>query len=229
MSGLCVLLKNNIVSEIVENSHKFQEWKRRLEKSGSFLKKVDILGYVSRNKKDLYTAFIDCLIRTPEGIEIPRCILITGDSVVIVPMLACTDDGEIYTLMVEQRRIADGNHAIEFAAGGIELECDPKIVACQEVQEELLLNVTTEDLIPLTSEPVQVVPSSLEGRMYFFYFEKEVPLSYLEEMQNRNSGCEEEKEYIRIKICKMSEVVKANTPSALMGLKLLETKLNRMF
>jgi len=221
--------EKNILSEIVEYSYKFQEWKRRIENSGSSLKKVDILGYVSRNNKDLYTAFIDCLILTPEGIKIPRCVLITGDSVVIVPMLTCTDDGEIYTLMVEQRRVADGNNVVEFAAGGMELESDPKIVACLEIQEELLLTVSTTELIPLTNEPVQVVPSSLEGRMHFFSFEKEVSLSYLEEMNDRNSGCEEEKEYIRIKVCKMSEVVMANTPSALMGLKLLEHKLNRMF
>jgi len=217
------------VSHIVQDSYKFQQWKQRIENNGSVFKKIDILGYVSRNNKDLYSAFIDCLILTPKGVEIPRCILITGDSVVIVPMLTCSDDGKIYTLMVEQRRIADGGNVIEFAAGGIELESDPKIAACQEIQEELHLTVSTTELIPLTNEPVQVVPSSLEGRMHFFYFEKEVSLSYLEKMNDRNSGCEEAKEYIRIKVCKMSEVVMANTPSALMGLKLLEHKLNRMF
>jgi hypothetical protein len=213
----------------VQDSYKFRQWEQRIKNNGCALKKVDILGYVSRNNKDLYSAFIDCSLLTPEGVEIPRCILITGDSVVIVPVLTCIEDEGVYTLMVEQLRISDGSYKIEFAAGGMEIESDPRIAACHEILEELDLIVCPEDLISLNTDPIHVVPSALEGRMYFFCFEKEVSLSFLEEMENRNAGCVEDNEYIRIKVCKMSEVVAANTPTALMGLKLLEHRTNQKY
>jgi ADP-sugar diphosphatase len=217
------------MARLVRESPKVKAWQKRVIQNGNSITKLEVLGYVSRNGKDLYSAFVDCRIMVPEGGEIPRCILITGDSVVIVPVLKCIDDGEIYTLMVEQRRVADGGYAVEFAAGGMEQESEPMVVACEEVEEELKIQISNEDLHPLSSEPIQVVPSSLEGRMHFFYFEKEVSLAFLREMDGLAAGREDEKEFIHIRAYKMSEVIMANTPSALMGLKLLEAKLRRMF
>ena len=217
------------MTRIAHESYKLLNWKRRLSENGTTIKKLEVLGYVSRNGKDLYHAFVDCRLETPEGEEMPRCILITGDSVVIVPVLRCLDNGEIYTLMVEQRRVADGSRTVEFAAGGMESESDPKIVACEEVREELNMEVSVGELHSLTVEPVQVVPSSLDGRMYFFYFQRDVSMAFLQEVDGLAAGLEEDREFISIKACKMSEVLAANTPTALMGLKLVEAKLQRVF
>ncbi|MDP6583156.1 MAG: hypothetical protein QF535_00770, partial [Anaerolineales bacterium] len=98
----------------VFNNFKFKRWKHRVEANGNIIKNIDILATVSRNSSNFSLAFLDCLILTPEGVEIPRCIVIRGESIVVVPVLNCTEDNETYTLMVEQRRIFDGGYSKEF-------------------------------------------------------------------------------------------------------------------
>ena len=49
--------------------------------------------------------------------------------------------------MVEQRRIADGEYAVEFAAGGMQVESNPKVVACEGIEEEL--KFATSHVIPI--------------------------------------------------------------------------------
>jgi 8-oxo-dGTP pyrophosphatase MutT (NUDIX family) len=207
--------------KVFEQPH-FLLWKKRLEDHGNILKNVEVLGKISRDGVNLLGAFLDCQILTPEGAEIPRCVFISSDSVAIIPVLTCKEDGAIYTMMVEQRRIVDGGYVTEFPAGGIGSEDNLKIVACQELQEELQLTVVPEELIPLADEPVKINSSWSGDQTYFFYFEREVSCDFLQEMDNRSTGCHEEHEYLRIKVLKMSEVSNHFTTSALVGIKLLE-------
>ena len=103
----------------------------------NIINKIDVLGIISRDCDNFFGAFLDCQLVTPEGEKISRCVLIQDDSVVIVPVLYCQDDGEIYTMMVKQRRIIDGGFAFEFPAGGKGLQEDSRFIASQEIQEEL--------------------------------------------------------------------------------------------
>jgi|TARA_B100002003_G_scaffold228852_1_gene237570 8-oxo-dGTP pyrophosphatase MutT (NUDIX family) len=218
------------MTNMVFESHMFKRWKQRVESNGNVIKNIGVLGIISRDQVNLRGAFLDCRLLTPEGVEIPRCILIGGESAVIVPVLTCRQDGETYTLMVEQRRIVDGGYTEEFPAGTIGLETDdPKIIACQELEEELHMTVSPEELIPLNDNQVKINPCFSDGLVSFFYFESEVSLAFLEEMNGRSTGCHEDNEYIRVKVKKMSEVIKCMTPSALIGLKLVERALNRVF
>lgn len=220
-------MKNNI-SNLVLNSTKFQRWKQRVEANGIVIKKIEVLANISRGQ--INTALLDCLLITPEGTEIPRFVFMGGDSVVIIPVLTCCEDNEVYTLMVNQRRIVDGDYSTEFPAGTVDLlQDDPRAMACQELREELSLTISHDELIPLTTDPVKEHPSLADGRAYFFYFTRKVPFSFLEEMDGIKTGCREDHEYISIKVVKMSEVVNCRTPSALIGIKLLERALNRIF
>jgi 8-oxo-dGTP pyrophosphatase MutT (NUDIX family) len=207
--------------KVFEQPH-FHRWKKRLQEHGNILKNVETLATISRDDVHLLGAFLDCRILTPEGAEIPRCLFISGDSVEIVPVFICKEDGDIYTMMVEQRRIVDGGYVIEFPAGGVGGEGNLKTVACQELQEELQLTVAPEELISLAEEPLKISPSWSSDLTYFFYFEREVSRDFLREMDNRNTGCHEEHEYLRIKVLKMSEAANIFTTSALVGVKLLE-------
>jgi len=218
------------MSHIVFSSPKFLQWKERLELNGITIENVEVLGVISRDTNSLFAAFLDCRLLTPEGAKIPRCVLIGGDSVVIVPVLTCKENGEVYTLMVSQRRILDGNFAEEFPAGGIDLiSDDPKETACQELREELDINVLPEELILLDKKQVKINPSFSDGLVYFFYFEREVSLQYLQDINERRTGCHDDGEYINIKVKKMSHVVDAMTSSALIGVKLLERAMHRVF
>lgn len=218
------------MTHIVFNNIKFKRWKQRVEANGNVIKNIEVLGIISRDQVNLRWAFLDCRLLTPDGVEIPRCVLIGGDSAAIVPVLTCRQDRETYTLMVEQRRIVDGDYTEEFPAGTIDaVTNDPKIIACQELEEELHMTVSPEELIPLNHNQVKVNPCFSDGLVSYFYFEREVSLEFLEEMNGRSTGCHEDNEYIRVKVKKMSEVVNCVTPSALIGLKLLERALNKVF
>ena len=76
-----------------------------------------------------------------------------------------------------------------------------------------------------------MVQYELKTRMVdFFYFQKDVSINFLEEMDFQSSGCREDNEYIRIRVKKMAEVSNQLTSSsALIGIKLLEIALNRTF
>lgn len=218
------------MSHIVFNNPKFQRWKQSIEVNGNIIKSIEVLANVSRKQSNFFGALLDCQLVTPEGVEIPRCVMLHGDSAVVIPVLKCCEDEEIYTLLVEQRRIVDGDYAKEFPSGGEDFSVDDlKSIACREIKEELHLSVSPEELIPLNTTPVKMNPSLYGDLAYFFYFEREVPFSFLKEMEGLNTGCHEEYEYVRVKVQKMSEVANCMTSSALIGLKLLERALNRVF
>ena len=149
---------------------------------------------------------------------------------VIIPVLQCDEDQTIYTLMVEQRRIADGLSLEEFAAGGVDSNTDNlKTVACQEIREELHLSISPKELISMSDFPIRVNPDFSDGRVFFFYFEKKISLSFLQNIEGRNSGRHGDHEFIKIRVRKMSEITNCVSPSALIGLKLLEKTCKKIF
>ena len=200
-----------------------------MEANGNILRKMDVLAAITRDGVHLFGALIDCQVLTPEGNELPRYILIGDDSVVVVPVLTCQDNGEIYTMMVEQRRIIDGGFSIEFPAGSVGGNEEPRAMASQEIQEELNLSIAPGELIPLAPGPIKINPSFSGDLTHFFYFEKVVSRSFLEERDLRSTGCHEEHEYLHVRVLKMADVRNHLTSSALIGTKLLETALNRTF
>jgi 8-oxo-dGTP pyrophosphatase MutT (NUDIX family) len=208
---------------------KFLDWKQRLEANGLQLQNVEVLAEVIRNDNHLYGALLDCRLLTPEGERSPQIVVLRGKSAVIVPVLHCKDDGEVYTLMVEQRRIYDGDYAREFPAGGAEGPMDDLALACQELEEELHLKVSPEELKPLSPHPIKVNPSLCGDAVMFHYFVRDVSLSFLQEMDGRKTGLHEDDEFLRVKTVKMSEVIECLTSSAIIGLKLLEKELDYVF
>ena len=217
------------MSNLVFNDVLFQRWKQRVEKNGNTFKNIDVIAAISRDNSSLFGAFLDCNIITPEGHEIPRCVLICDDSVVIVPVLYCEENDEIYTMMVEQRRIIDGGFAVEFPSGGVGRNGDARSMACQEIKEELHMNIHPEELIPLAADSIKINPSLSGDLVNFFYFKKCVSLAFLEDMDRRSTGCHEDFEYIRVRVYKMSEVTDILTSSALIGVKLVERALKCVF
>ena len=66
---------------MVFESHMFKRWKQRVESNGNVIKNIEVLGVISRDQVNLRGAFLDCRLLTPEGVEIPRCILVGGGRV----------------------------------------------------------------------------------------------------------------------------------------------------
>lgn len=206
----------------------FKRWKAKVEANGNIIQHVDVLSVISRDQVNLFYALLDCHLLTPEGNKITRCLLLSGDGAVIIPVLTCLDDLKLYTLMVEQRRIVDGDLSLEFASGRSNDE-EPLAIACQEVQEELNLTISQDELIPLNSRPFKVNPDHTDGLASFYYFKREVSLPFLKEIDGSFAGCREDQENIRIRVCTLSEAANVMTPSAMAGIKLLERALNQVF
>jgi len=217
------------MSNIIVDHPKIRCWKERVEANGNTIKDLKVLAAISRNETGLFGAVLDCQLLTPEGVEVPRCVMIFGDSVAIIPVLTCSDDGNVYTLMVEQRRIVDGDYSREFPSGGIETEGDPKVSACKEIREELHLTVLPKELIPLKPYPIKASSSIMGDLVYYYYFERTVSLSLLKEIDGQSTGCHEENEFIQVKVLKMSEASDESTIAALIGIKLLEKKMGRVY
>ncbi len=218
------------MSQKVLHNLQFKRWKERVESRGNIITNIDLLATISRNNNSILYSFLDCKLLTPEGNEIPRCVLLGGDSVVIVPVLTCIDNDEIYTMMIEQRRIIDGDFAVEFPSGSLEnLDNDLGELALQELKEELLLSLKRQDIKPLANGPLKINPTVEGNLVYFFYFEERVTIKYLSKMNDRKTGKFSDGEYLRIKVFKMSEVADNLTSSALIGIKLLEKTLNCYF
>ncbi len=218
------------MSRLVLDSSRFQNWKRSLESKGASIENINVVGEVSRDGSTLYTALIDCLLKTPEGVSIPRCVVLQGNSIVVIPVLTCSDDKTIYTLLVKQRRISDGDFTTEFPAGSLEADDDPLIMAIRELKEELGLTVSENELVPLNQKQIEIAPGILYAMIHYYYFERSVTRSFLEEIEGRITGCHSEFEFIHVKVLKMSEVCSnvSNTYS-LAGIKLLEHKLGKVF
>ena len=218
------------MTELVLHSLKFKRWKERIESSGNHILKVDILSVVSRQAGSFYAAFLDCLLLTPEGTRIPRCVVLRGESVLVIPVLRCTDDDTLYTLMVEQRCICDGSMHVGFPAGNAdEMGADFAAMACGEIKEELGLDVEPADLVPLGEEGVFINPSITDDLVRFYYFTREVSSEWLAGIDSRSTGCHGEGEFIRVRVRKISDAAGMKTTSSLVGLRLLERALGVVF
>ena len=219
------------MSQLVFDSPKYKSWKRNIESHGITLDQIEVIGEISSNGTSLFTALLDCQLTTPEGITMPRSVVLQGDGTIVIPVLNCVEDQTVYTLMVEQRRVVDGSFTTEFPAGTVEPSIeDSIIVAVQELEEELGMQVSTEELQLLHPYPLKADPSILSAIFHYFYFEREVTQAFLKEMDGRETGCLEDHEYIRVKVQKMSEVSQTNQATfSLAGLKLLENKLGKTF
>ena len=212
------------LTSLVFGSNKYRRWRRRVESHGNQILQLDILSVVSRSPGTWYVAFIDCLLLTPEGNRITRCITIRGESVVVVPLLRCIDDDQLYTVMVEQRCICDGALHIGFPAGNgddCEDDEDLRVMACQELMEETGLEISPDDLVGL-SEGISLNSSLSDDLIYFYGFRRDVTRAWLDSVDNRSGGLSVEGEYIRVRVFSLADCFKMSTTSTLIGSTLIE-------
>jgi ADP-ribose pyrophosphatase YjhB (NUDIX family) len=206
---------------LVLESSKYRRWQQRVESHGNRILNLDVLSVVSRRPGSWYVAFLDCLLLTPEGHYITRCMTLRGDSVVVVPALYCLDDGSYYTLLVEQRCISDGALHSAFPAGGVEGETSRQVMACQELLEETGLELVPEELVQL-SGAITLNTSLSDDQVYFYGFRKEVSRRWLTELDNKSSGLHREGEYLKVQVRTLAECTALSTTSTLIGLTLVQ-------
>lgn len=212
---------NDEMIRLVLESRKYQNWRKRVESYGNRILQLDVLSVVSRSPGTWYVAFLDCILLTPEGKRISRCLTLRGESVVVIPLLQCLDDNHFYTVMVEQRCICDGDLHTGFPAGNLEEGECLKEMACQELIEETGLEISPEELVKL-SDGIILNSSLSDDLIYFYGFRKDVTIEWLNSIDNSTRGIHEEGEYIQVKVVSLVDCYKMSTTSTLIGLKLIE-------
>ena len=214
---------NELVSMVLA-SGKYQRWRNLVESQGNKILQHDILSVISRTPGTWYVALIDCLLLTPEENIIKRCVTLRGESVVIVPILQCIDDNQLYTIMVEQRCICDGALHIGFPAGSTDEMDNFRIMASQELREETGLEILPEELIEL-SEGISLNSSLSDDFIYFYAFRKDVTRAWLDSVDNSSRGIHGEGEYIRVRVFTLDDSLRMATPSTLIASTLVRRKL----
>ena len=194
-------------------------WKKNFKASGSKIKKINFIKYVQRKNKKIILAFADAQIVTKNKKKIHRAVQLEWPSVIIVPILVCGKT--IKTLLIEQFRVGTGKYTLDFPAGIIE---DKNIVvsAIREIKEELNISVNKKNLKSLNKDPIRMLPATNTQSSHFFYFKKRVSKNFLKSINNSDSGCADDGEFLKIKVMSLKEAEKINTSSVIIGLSLIK-------
>lgn len=153
--------------------------------------------------------------KTEHEHRLPGICFLRGSSVGILVKLHCVDDGEDYSLLVDQPRIPIGEAScLELPAGMI----DPGSgsiggVAAKEMKEECDLDIHERDLIDLTQlaygrETSGMCPSpgGCDEFIRLCYYERNVTMKELDTMRGRLGGLAEEGEIITLRVVKFDEI-----------------------
>lgn len=165
---------SDIDRRLVLESSKCRRWRWQVESHGNQILQLDVMSAVSRRPGTWYIAFLDSLLLTPEGNRIARCLALRGESVMVVPLLRCIDDDQLYTVMVEQRSICDGGLHTGFPAGNVDDGKSFRVMVCQELMEETGLEISPNDQVEL-SEDVTLNSSLSDDLIYFSDFAETSP------------------------------------------------------
>jgi len=207
---------------------RYKTWLERIKKSGTTMSSVQLLATVRRGSKD-FAGLVDTELVTEGGKKLRRCMMIRGDSAIVVPVIYPNDGSSPYTLMVEQHRPVDGRNTLEFVGGMLESGKPAEICAVTEVKEELGLTIEPGQLRLLHPEPIRVCTAMLDERAYVFTFSLNVTTGFRQEIEGVSTGDHADGEWIRIRAVDFSAVGAQPVFSAQVGLRLLENFLGHRF
>jgi len=136
-------------------------------------------------------------------------------------ILKCEEDGEEYTLLTVQPRVAIGKaNFAEIPAGMLDASANFSGVAAKEMEEETGIRVSISDMVDLTrlasgdSVPgVYPSPGACDEFIRVFLYRQLAKRSYIEGLQGKLTGLVDEGEVIHLRIIPLRELWKS-TPDA---------------
>lgn len=159
------------MEEKLENSPKYQRWKKRLEENGLQINSVEEKFTRRRYNGDILFSTLMLDADTPEGDKIPPICFLKGEVVCVCMVLIDSLSKDKYLLLVKQRRIAEGGYTYEHPAGMVDGSVSPEDIAIQEVREETGISIERKDLIHLNRVPLFPSTGTSDEAMYFFAVE----------------------------------------------------------
>lgn len=136
-----------------------------------------------------------------------------GDSVAMLIRLKCTSDGRVYTVLVQQTRLATGSAQFtEIPAGSID---NGSFIgaASREIEEELGLVFSEDELRDITgprvdkNDGIHLSPGLLDESCRFFVAEKEVTTAEILELQGQLHGMADEGEHIKLLVVPYDDIL----------------------
>lgn len=183
----------------VKDSPKYQEWLKRLNNAGCTVNDVEILFERHKPNGELLFTLLNVDADTPENKKLLPIMFLRGDASIIVPLIKNRDSGEEKFLMILQRRIASGEENLEFPAGMMDLEIDkPMSTAVTELEEETGVNISINDVFPLSSKPLLSSPGASDEAIHYFGCIIEMNDKEFNSLEGRIRGVASENEHIKV-------------------------------
>jgi len=196
-------------NSLVLNSKLFRKWREKFNSQNLSIASVKVKLVISRTLKDFYLAVLDVNLKKKYSSKtFPRCLVLRGDSVIIVPIIKCIEDEKLYTILVEQFRIVDGGDSLEFPAGMIDYDIGIKKSAVIECKEELGIDILEKDLIPLSNSAFKVCESLMDENVYIFAFKLNMQKEKILKFHGLKTGDIQQNEDINLKVLEFSEIKK---------------------
>ena len=193
--------------EKLEDSLKFKTWKNSLIQNGIQIHSIEELHTVRKPNGEVLFSMVKINAHDKEGRRLLPVALLRGNFVTVVTCLIDKVTKERFFLMVKQRRIANGDYFYENPAGMCDSESDPWKVALKEVEEETGLIISKENLRLLHTENLYTSGGLLDESGTFFACDIEMPREEIFTYHNRNTGAQNENEFITTVIFTKEEVL----------------------
>ena len=185
-------------------SRVFEEWVAslddRFQTSSVFIQAVDFRG-----KPAPETVMFVRLRARASNAPFDQIVELRGGTVVLLPVLSC--EGVDYTILVIQPRIASGNYELAEVPAGMLDNGQFRGVAAKELEEELELVFSEDELEELTKgEGVYFSPGLLDEQARFFLARREVTRQELAGLEGKATGLILESEKITLRVIKLADL-----------------------
>lgn len=189
-------------------SHQFQDWASTIDpRFGVYSIHVQSVDFRNHGEP-MQVRFIKFIanVLDPQGKPLPSIVFMRGGSVAILVILEC--EGEQYTVLARQPRFPSGNFAFpEIIAGTFEGDGTFVGAAVRELEEEMGIVITPEDLIDLTAlvyenrfKGVYTSVGASDEFLRLFMLRKEVSREEIEKLKGKCTGLVSENEQITLEV-----------------------------
>lgn len=194
--------------ENFQEALKFQLWKKELESRNVRIQDLKELYSVRKPDGSILFTLLKIDAKTQEGETLLPIVLLRGHFVSALTVLINQETGEKNLLLVKQRRVANGDNFWEHPAGMCDSETDPKKVCVKEIKEETGIDVSENQIFPLSSQKMYFSsPGLIDEGAYYFYCELVMTPNEIEELKVRIAGAKDESEFIQTQVCSLKEAI----------------------
>ncbi|KAL0488241.1 ADP-sugar diphosphatase [Acrasis kona] len=199
---------------VVTESTPFKQWMSNMNNSDEMnLKSVHIQQVDEFKNKSIGFVKINADVTVKESKDgkeieqkIPGIAFLRGGAVSILIVLSIEETKKKYVVLVNQARVPIGSQILELPAGMIDKEGNIKSKAVEELEEETGIKIKDDDLVDMLVENKMnnkglfTSPGGQDEFLKFYLYEKQVSNSFIEEINNKQTGLRDHGEVIQLSV-----------------------------